>query len=52
MDFQNLVEKEKEKEKEKRSTVLGSNWPETAHDRRKRPRYQFFTGDPGDLKDL
>jgi hypothetical protein len=30
MDFQSLVEKEKGK----MSTVLGSIWPETAHDRR------------------
>jgi hypothetical protein len=34
MDFQSLVEKEKEK----RSTILGSIWPETAYDRRKRLR--------------
>jgi hypothetical protein len=33
MDFLSLVEKEKEK----RSTVLGSIWPETAHDRRNAP---------------
>jgi hypothetical protein len=33
MDFQGLVEKEKEKV----SIVLGSVWPETAHNRRNAP---------------
>jgi hypothetical protein len=50
MDFLILTEKEKGN----RSTVLGSIWPETAHDRRKcaraRPRCRVYTEGPSDLK--
>jgi hypothetical protein len=50
MDFLILAEKEKGN----RSTVLGSIWHETGHDRRKcaraLPRCRVYTEGPGDLK--
>jgi hypothetical protein len=42
MDFLSLVEKEKGKA----STVVGSIWPETAHDRRNTPALAFLHRDP------